>query len=126
MYHKHSLIKAYVHSPPTDETILKTWLEELVKDIDMKVLMGPFVKYLDVQYNRGISGLVMIETSHISIHVWDEVKPALVQADIYSCKDFDVKTLVNKLAQFDVASLNYLTVDRNNTLKVIEEYNLYA
>ena len=60
------------------------------KLIDMKTIKGPFASYVNNIGNRGITGFVMIETSHIAIHIWDEPDPALVQFDVYSCADFDV------------------------------------
>ena len=33
--------------------------------------MGLYVKYCKMEGNRGITGIAVIETSHIAIHVWD-------------------------------------------------------
>jgi S-adenosylmethionine/arginine decarboxylase-like enzyme len=41
----------------------------------MKVMMGPYVKYSHMVGNRGITGAAIIETSHIVMHVWDELTP---------------------------------------------------
>ena len=59
--------------------------------------MGPYVKYCNVEANRGITGIAVIETSHIAIHVWDEPNPALMQIDVYSCAEFDVDEIAEKI-----------------------------
>jgi S-adenosylmethionine/arginine decarboxylase-like enzyme len=52
----------------------------------MEVFMEPQAKYCEDPTNAGVTGTVVITTSHSSVHVWDY---GLVQADLYSCKDFD-------------------------------------
>ena len=88
LQHKHLLIRAEVNDPIKDEKELKKWLKQLVKIIDMKIVKGPYASYVNKKGNRGVTGFVMIETSHIAIHIWDEPDPALVQFDVYSCADF--------------------------------------
>ena len=43
------------------------------------------------QEQRYHKPVAIIETSHIAMHIWDEPKPALMQFDVYSCGEFDVK-----------------------------------
>jgi hypothetical protein len=82
--------------------------------------MGPYVKYSNMVGNRGITGAAIIETSHIVMHVWDEVSPALMQFDVYSCGEFDPETICNKITKdFVVEKLNYKFLDRENDLKEI-------
>ena len=83
LVHKHLIIRAEAIKPPLDEEQLQNWLMEFIESINMKVMMGPYVKYCDMKGNRGITGIAVIETSHIVMHVWDEPHPALMQFDIY-------------------------------------------
>ena len=87
--HKHLIIRAEANRVPTDEEQLQHWMKNFIDSIDMKILMGPYVKYCTMEGNRGITGIAVIETSHITIHVWDEPVPALMQIDVYSCAEFD-------------------------------------
>ena len=82
--HKHLFIRAEVKKPFTDPEITKDWLRRLVEAIGMKITKsgGPHVDYVDVPGNSGIAGVVMIETSHASIHIWDQIEPPLVQMDV--------------------------------------------
>lgn len=112
--HQHLLVRAYVHKPPKTRKRLNRWLSELVSDIGMQILMKPRSLYLNEPGNRGITGLVGLTTSHASFHCWDEVKPALCQFDLYSCKDFSLEVIVEKLNEFEVESGTYRLVDRNS------------
>ena len=79
LVHKHLIIRAEASKPPTDAEWLKDWMLGFIESIDMKVFMGPYVKYCDMSGNRGITAVAIIETSHIAMHIWDEPKPALMQ-----------------------------------------------
>ena len=120
LVHKHLIVRAEAINPPMDEEFLRRWLEEFISEIGMKVMMGPYVKYSNMVGNRGITGAAIIETSHIVMHVWDEVSPALMQFDVYSCGEFDPETICNKITKdFVVERLNYKFLDRENDLKEI-------
>ena len=115
--HKHLIIRAEVNRPITSEKGLKKWLRNLVKKIDMKVIKGPFAAYVSKEGNRGITGMVMIETSHIAIHVWDEINPALVQCDVYSCAEFSSNEVLLELTEMEPIKIEYMLLDRAEELK---------
>ena len=118
--HKHLIIRAEANRVPTDEEQLTEWLREFIDSIHMKILMGPYVKYCKMEGNRGITGIAVIETSHIAIHVWDEPHPALMQIDVYSCAEFDVDQIAEKIKQdFDVVKLDYKYLNRETGLTVL-------
>ena len=118
--HKHLIIRAEANRVPTDEEQLTEWLKEFIDSINMKILMGPYVKYCKMEGNRGITGIAVIETSHIAIHVWDEPNPALMQIDVYSCAEFDVDEIAEKIKQdFDVVKLDYKYLNRETGLTVL-------
>ena len=79
--------------------MLEQWLEEFIGFIGMKIMMGPYVAYCENEGNRGITGIAVIETSHIAMHVWDEPVPAMMQLDVYSCAEFDPYRIADKLKQ---------------------------
>ena len=118
--HKHLIIRAEANRVPTDEEQLTEWLKEFIDSINMKILMGPYVKYCRMEGNRGITGIAVIETSHIAIHVWDEPNPALMQIDVYSCAEFNVDEIANKIkSDFDVVKLDYKYLNRETGLTVL-------
>ena len=111
--HQHLLVKAYVNNPPVCTDELNMWLTELVELVDMEVFMDPRSTLCDTPGNEGITGVVGLETSHSSAHFWTRVEKPYVQFDLYSCKEFSVEAVLDKLNDFGVESANYLTVDRN-------------
>jgi predicted flavoprotein YhiN len=67
--------------------------------------------------NRGITGAAIIETSHIVVHFWDEVSPALMQFDVYSCGELDPDKICNKIKKdFNTTKIEYKFLDRENDL----------
>ena len=118
--HKHLIIRAEANKVPTDEEQLTKWLKDFIEFIGMKILMGPYVKYCTMEGNRGITGIAVIETSHIAIHIWDEPVPALIQMDVYSCANFDPYKIANKIKEdFDVVKIDYKYLNRETGLKPI-------
>ena len=124
LVHKHLLVRAEVLNPPISTSWCSIWLTSLVSKIDMKILKGPLVAYSDKVGNRGLTGIVIIETSHIAFHSWDEAIPAVIQLDIYSCKDFEPKRIFKELEVFNLEKLEYKFLDRENNFKTIER-NVY-
>jgi len=118
--HKHLIIRAEANKVPTDEEQLTEWLKDFIEFIGMKILMGPYVKYCTMEGNRGITGIAVIETSHIAIHIWDEPVPALIQMDVYSCADFDPYKIANKIKEdFEIIKIDYKYLNRETGLKPI-------
>ena len=116
--HKHLIIRAEVNNPPTSEKEIKKWLRNLVNKIDMNIIKGPYAGYVTKEGNRGVTGVVMIETSHIAIHVWDEDRPALVQCDVYSCAEFSSNEVLAEFISMDVVTIDKILLDRADTLKI--------
>jgi S-adenosylmethionine/arginine decarboxylase-like enzyme len=91
------------------------FLEKLVESIDMKIIKGPFASYVDKPGNRGLTAIVMIETSHIAFHIWDEEDPGLMQFDLYTCGKLDLPKVLLALGEdFNIISMDYNLFDREN------------
>ena len=117
--HKHLIIRAEVNRPLKGEKETKQWLRKLVKKIDMKIIKGPYASYVSKEGNRGITGVVMIETSHIAVHVWDETTPALVQCDVYSCAEFSSNEVLAEFLDMEVVKMDHIMLDRADEIKTI-------
>ena len=115
--HKHLIIRAEVNHPITSEKELKRWLRKLVKKIDMNIIKGPYTAYVSKEGNRGITGVVMIETSHIAIHVWDEQTPSLVQCDVYSCAEFSSNEVLMELTDMEPTKVEHMLLNRAEEIK---------
>ena len=118
--HKHLIIRAEVNRPLTTTKDVKKWLRKVVKKIDMKILKGPYADYVTKEGNRGVTGVVIIETSHIAIHVWDETSPALVQCDVYSCAQFSGNEVMTEFIEMDVVKIDKMMLDRGNKINIVE------
>ena len=119
--HKHLIIRAEVSAPPQTEEQTIIWMKELIKKIDMKILAGPFSAKVDKKGNEGITCATIIETSHVVIHTWDAIIPALVQLDVYSCKDFKKQDVLDCLEQFYPTKVDYKYYDRENNFKLLRK-----
>ena len=117
--HKHLIVRADIGWCPQEEDLNKIsdWIRSLIKKIDMKLLAGPYTTYVGEKGNKGMTSVAIIETSHIALHIWDEVSSGLMQLDVYSCADFnppDVFDKVNEL--FQTIKMEYKFLDREKEL----------
>ena len=115
--HKHVIIRAEVLNPPTTENTASNQIQTLIDRIGMKVLMGPFAKYVEMKGNRGLTVAAIIETSHIVLHSWDETDPALIQLDVYTCGAFDPRTVFEWVEEYyNPVKMEYKYLDREHAL----------
>jgi|TARA_E500000318_G_scaffold107194_1_gene116183 S-adenosylmethionine/arginine decarboxylase-like enzyme len=117
--HKHLLIRTEVKKPLTTEVDTINWLKNLVSKINMNILAGPYASKVSKKGNKGLSGVVIIDTSHIAIHTWDESDPALIQLDVYSCKHFKKSDVVECLEKLQPVTIDYKYFDRETNFKEI-------
>lgn len=119
LFHKHLLINARVRNPMSSENEAIDFLTNLVDKIDMKIIKGPFASYVDKPGNKGLTAIVMIETSHIAFHIWDELDPGHVQFDLYTCGSLDLDKAIQIFREaFDVAEMDYVLMDREHGFTV--------
>lgn len=125
LIHHHYIYQANVSRNIFDhqktEKSLETFLYDLVKEIKMKILIYPIVKYN--KKNDAWTGFVGIITSHIAFHYW--VKEHYIQMDIYSCKKFNIKKAKVFLDSFwQSSNIKSLFINREVGKKfVIKEIN---
>jgi S-adenosylmethionine/arginine decarboxylase-like enzyme len=119
--HKHLIVRAELNNPPNCTTAIEAWMKKLVKQIDMNILMGPYSVYSDMIGNRGLTAVTIIETSHIALHVWDEVEPALAQLDVYTCSALNIEDVFEAMNEWEPVKVEYKYIDRENQLTLIEK-----
>jgi len=118
--HKHLLLRGMVSNPPTSEQVVIDWLRDLVEKIGMKIVQGPFASMITEEGNRGLTATVMIETSHIAFHIWDEQEPGLLQFDLYTCSELNIDYVLDMLESFfNLVDYQYIVFDRQNGFKII-------
>lgn len=119
--HKHLILNAVVKNPINDEVSCNNWLSELVKIVDMEILIPPHSKYCDIPGNEGVTGTVVITTSHMSIHIWPQLPNPYIRMDVYSCKDFSPEDVIKHVDNtMGIVDSDFILIDRNKTkLKLI-------
>jgi len=115
--HKHIIIRAEVSEPITNRNKAIKFLNRIIKAIDMKAMYGPTATYCKMPGNKGVTAFAIIETSHIALHIWDEINPALVQLDVYSCSDFNPKKVLDILDELQPTKVEHKYLDREKGFK---------
>ncbi len=117
--HKHIIIRAECNNPPMWPDDAIAWWNKLVVDIGMKKLdveHNPICGYVDTPGNSGLTIAGIIETSHIAMHVWDELDPALIQLDVYTYSSLDTSVVMKALEQFEPVGIETKFLDREYAL----------
>lgn len=108
MFGKHLMLDMYGCSKEKLDSLDFIWdlLNKVPELIDMHKITQPYVfTYENEKYpdKYGISGVVIIAESHISIHTFPEKLFATI--DVYSCREFEdeklTKFLINELEAKD-------------------------
>ncbi len=95
--HHHLLVRMETKKCPAEQDVeaIKHRFTQIIHDIRMKPLAPPIVRYLKTPpQNKGMTGIMPIETSHIAFHFWDAPERSilqnpkskcLLQFDLYTC-----------------------------------------
>ena len=120
--HHHFIGRFEVAKPPlgSEKAYLEDWMANLIEDQGMNILSGPHVAYVDTVGNRGLTGVAIIETSHVAVHIWDETSPALVQLDFYTCGTLDKDAILRAINPWGVVKNAFLVLDREKELEALE------
>ena len=96
MFGPHLILEAYgcPKNLLADLGLVSQALDAYPEQLDMTKIMPPYVfRYQGtVPDDWGVSGIVLIAESHISIHTFPDKQ--FVTLDIFSCRDFDVDAAV--------------------------------
>ena len=107
---KHLIVNIYKCGKMPNHTELYKFLEKLVALVEMQALTKPYIVE-GAPYNPGITGFVIIETSHISIHTFEENK--FIALDIYSCKTFNHKKALKEISkEFQSQAIEHKIIKR--------------
>jgi len=105
-----------VNNPPRDCRTVHVWLCELCELIGMHLLAGPITARVEDVGNQGVTGVCIISTSHIAVHVWDEPDPAVIQLDVYTCAALDPQCVIDHLDQFAPVHVDTHYLDRDHSV----------
>ena len=96
MFGPHLILEAYGCPKEllADMTLMSQTLDAYPAKLDMTKIMPPYVftYHGTVQDDWGVSGVVLIAESHISIHSFPE--KGFATLDVFSCRDFVVEDAI--------------------------------
>ena len=120
--HKHFILRAEINHPPRekDKQRIWNWMFFLIKDIGMKIMFGPEVRYVRKEGNEGLTAVAIIETSHVALHVWDKQDPPLLQLDVYTCGPFKPEVVLKAIREFMPTKLQWKYLDREKDLHTVD------
>jgi len=95
-----------------NEEHVKEFIQELMKRIDMKPIGDTRVEYTAAEFpdKAGLTAVQIIVTSTIVAHFIDSTGDLYL--DVFSCKQFDIETVVNTVDEYFKPSntrVNFLT-----------------
>ena len=119
--HNQLLVNGYTVSALKSEAAAVEWMQSLVDSIDMKTIQGPYASYVTKEGNQGLTCIVMIETSHIALHIWDEPNPAEIQFDLYTCGELPIDKILKKLEdELGLIDYHYMVLERQTGFNILE------
>ena len=121
--HKHLLIQARFLARGRIPQYYESWMSCLISDLGMKQLTNPKAVMSYEKDNKGITCFSMITTSHIVLHTWEDEHPGFLQLDVYSCKDFEIETVIKRIKDLkvDEHTIQYKFLNREYGFREIEE-----
>lgn len=94
-----------------NKTLLTQLLEKAASAANVTIVQSVFHQYSP----QGITGIVIIEESHLSIHTWPEYGYASV--DFYTCGDGEPEAALNVIEQgLEAERSEIIMVDRGRSL----------
>jgi S-adenosylmethionine/arginine decarboxylase-like enzyme len=111
LVHQQTLIRVHTNFFFQSEAEINNFLYDLVKELDMDVIIPPRAAFCDQPGNTGLTAQIGLVTSHATIHSWDEFN--FHEMDIYSCKTYDVKKVLNFIqSRLKAQRIEYKDFDR--------------
>ena len=93
----HLMLDCFGCSNLNDFELVHGFLDDLPGLIGMHKLAPPYVIKQNKPHDQGVTGVVILEESHASIHTFAQT--GLITIDVYSCKDYDPKTVIEFVKQ---------------------------
>jgi len=112
---KHLIVDGYACDPGrlADVERVRAFLDGLPERIGIKKIIPAYAfPWRDCQpEDWGVTGFVLISTSHIALHTFPE--RAFLYADAFSCQNFNEKAVLRELAaEFNIRQMEARTLDR--------------
>jgi S-adenosylmethionine decarboxylase len=111
----HVMIDLYGCSPAllANEALLRRVLDEYPDRIGMEKVSPVFLRDIKTSnpFDDGMSGFVIIATSHVSLHAWPCY--GMVNIDVFSCEEFSAEEVARFAVQmFEARDVEVHAVER--------------
>ncbi len=95
---------------------VKTVLNAIVEELQLTKVNESYKQFEPI----GVTGFILLEESHVSIHSWPEHQFAAV--DIFSCRPFDAKKIQELLMEsFNSDKVVIKQIERGEAISIISE-----
>lgn len=100
--HWHFIVNARASRDPVSIDDCQKWLDDLVPRIGMRTLVPSQCVQDYEPGNEGITGVVVITTSHAAFHYWapHSSEPNRLSFCLYSCETFDPQFVLGYIDEF--------------------------
>ncbi len=112
-YGPHLILDCYGANPEklNDLDFIFDFLDKLPALIGMQKIGPPQMARVRQADIAGVTGIIIIVTSHISIHTY--VNKDCFFMDVFSCKDFDPELVINHVkTNFEVKEIESVLIER--------------
>tara|TARA_Y100000310_G_C19991856_1_gene494488 strand:+ start:129 stop:506 length:378 start_codon:yes stop_codon:yes gene_type:complete len=111
----HLLLECYggVFDKLNNRGLINNFLKDLPSFLKLTKISDPLVVECGNEDEKGISGIVLMAESHVSIHTYPLKKFAV--ADVFSCKEFNVDEVISILKE-------KFKFEKVNSRLVVREY----
>jgi S-adenosylmethionine decarboxylase len=119
IYGMHLTLDGYGADPGklNDLSLLFETLNELPAKIGMKKIGFPHLAQFKDEEIAGISGIIMIVESHISIHTYPNKE--YFSMDVYSCRQFDHQLVIDLVKEiYQIKEMEINVIDRGKNFPV--------
>lgn len=125
--HVHIVLRAdNLARPPRTAEAVEAWLNRLVRAVRMQVLAPARAVRCEEEGNQGVTGTVLLTTSHASLHCWDQVPEPYLQLDVYSCRSFGSGEILRMVQDFGPAHVSWTVLDRGGRVAEVLEIGEYG
>ncbi|NJB35012.1 adenosylmethionine decarboxylase [Croceivirga sp. JEA036] len=89
-------------------------LHAITDTLDLKEVNGSFKQFEPI----GVTGVILLEESHISIHTWPEHNYAAI--DVFSCKAFDADLVTEIIKKELLSNQVETTILKRGSLEMVK------
>ena len=102
------LVIECIHKQNFDEEVINNYMVQLSKIMNMTIVSLPKLNYVE---EYGYSGYMSWKESGMHVYTWNKTdnRPNFMSIDIYTCKDFEIKKVIDYTKEFFKDNITEIT-----------------